>query len=140
VFTATADRLMGEGLLSPSALAKQLPSFRVANSGSTHPATIKRWIERGILLPDGTRLRLEAVKVGARWMSSVPALKRFIDRQTEQRANPTTPAEPRLIPADRLLAAAQSCPDPLVADWLARLAAEPDSPANPHATDSAAAT
>jgi hypothetical protein len=58
-----------------------------------HPASVHRWATRGIPGPDGTRIRLEAVKVGCRWATSVEALGRFLAATTAAatrgRAEPT---------------------------------------------------
>jgi hypothetical protein len=47
-----------------------------------HLAWVHRWATRGIPGPDGTRIRLEAVKVGCRWATSVEALGRFLAATT----------------------------------------------------------
>jgi hypothetical protein len=50
-----------------------------AGRGGARPniSTILRWILRGVPGPDGERVRLEGVRIGARWVTSREALQRF---------------------------------------------------------------
>lgn len=48
----------------------------------THPSTIWRWVFKGCRAPDGRRVRLEAVRVGAHWVTSREAIRRFSDALT----------------------------------------------------------
>jgi hypothetical protein len=48
-----------------------------------------RWVTIGVPGPDGRRVKLEAVRVGGRWLTSVEAMKRFAARLT-----PRPDAEP----------------------------------------------
>jgi hypothetical protein len=69
-----------------------------AGQGHVHPATVLRWILDGIQVGD-TRVRLEAVRVGSRWLTSEEALQRFADQITLGRvgnARPTTTSDPTL--------------------------------------------
>jgi hypothetical protein len=43
-----------------------------------HPSTAWRWITAGAAMPDGTRLKLEAVRCGGRWVTTKAALRRFL--------------------------------------------------------------
>jgi hypothetical protein len=43
-----------------------------------------RWITEGVRLPDGSRVRLEAARLGGRWLTSEPALRRFLAAQTPE--------------------------------------------------------
>jgi hypothetical protein len=47
-----------------------------------HLSTMFRWIVKGVQGPDGSRVRLEAVKLGSRWMTTRQALQRFAERLT----------------------------------------------------------
>ena len=54
-----------------------------ARSGKrTHLSTILRWIRRGAKAPDGSRVRLEGLRLGSRWFTSREALQRFAERLT----------------------------------------------------------
>lgn len=65
---------------SLSQAARLLPAYR--QSRPVNPSTVYRWIADGVRLADGTRLRLEAVRLGGRWLTSTQAIERFIARQT----------------------------------------------------------
>lgn len=69
--------LADEPLISLGQAAKKFPGSRGADR--LHPATISRWIVRGVVAPDGRRVRLEALRVGHRWLTSSGALARFAD-------------------------------------------------------------
>jgi hypothetical protein len=58
-----------------------------------HPATITRWILRGVRALDGQRVRLEAVRVGCRWLTSEAALARFA-AALAMSCDPTPPRSP----------------------------------------------
>ena len=50
------------------------------------PATAYRWIERGALAGDGSRVFLEAVKVGRQLMTTRESIQRFFDELTRRSA------------------------------------------------------
>jgi hypothetical protein len=77
--------LLTEPLLSLPQIAALLPPQRAGRP--VHPETIKNWIRNGTRLPDGTRLRLEAVRVGSRWLSDRTRVARFIEAQTRAAEN-----------------------------------------------------
>jgi hypothetical protein len=69
----------GERTLSLAAAARLLPPGRRGR-----PVTLScvlRWVLDGVKTPQGI-VRLEAVRLGGRWLTSVEALERFADRQT----------------------------------------------------------
>jgi len=72
--------LTKEQILSLPQAARFLPSFRLGKP--VNPATIWRWIADGVKLPDGSRVRLEAIRLGSRWLTSAEALQRFAAAQT----------------------------------------------------------
>jgi hypothetical protein len=86
---------LGRGLSLPQA-ARRFPSYRQAKP--TSPATVWRWITSGVELADGTRVRLEAVRLSGRWLTSEDAISRFVRSQTPGLDDP--PAAPR-PPAER---------------------------------------
>lgn len=75
-----------------TAAAKLIPPGR--SGRRTHLSTLLRWINRGARGPGGTAIRLEAIRLGGRWLTSRAALQRFADRLT-----PTASDEP--MPAPR---------------------------------------
>jgi hypothetical protein len=82
--TDLVKRLMTEGLIGMSAAARRLGTFR--DGKPTHPSTITRWCVVGVSLDDGTKLKLEHVRMGGRngrLCTSEAALVRFIEAQQE---------------------------------------------------------
>src|SRR5262249_3804223 len=72
--------LRNETTLSLTAAARMLPPGRRGR-----PVTLScvlRWILDGVKLPSGEVVRLEASRLGGRWITSVEALERFAERQT----------------------------------------------------------
>jgi hypothetical protein len=76
---SSVERILGEGALGMSAVARRLGKFR--DGRATHPSTPTRWVRDGIELPDGRRLHLEAVVVSGRLVTSWQAVLRFIAAQ-----------------------------------------------------------
>ena len=91
-----AEITAGHGLNLTNA-AKQFPPYR--GTQPVNPSTIWRWITEGIKLASGRRLRLEAIRLGGRWLTSVQAVQRFMQAQTPQFADeppaPTPSAKKR---------------------------------------------
>jgi hypothetical protein len=82
--------LTTEAALSLAAAAKLLPPAR--NGRRCHLSTILRWVLRGAKAPDGTIVRLEACRVGSRWLTSREALQRFSERLTPRLDTQPAPA------------------------------------------------
>jgi hypothetical protein len=87
----TNEILSGSGLNLGQA-ARCFPPYR--ESRPVNPCTIYRWITSGVRLPNGTRLRLEARRVGGRWLTSREAVRRFIDEQTPSIDTASAPRAP----------------------------------------------
>lgn len=82
----------------PLSLAEAGRSFPPHRGGgeSTRPETVHRWITDGVRAADGSRVRLEAVRIGGRWVTSEPAVDRFIRRLSavpDLAPGPRSPAE-----------------------------------------------
>lgn len=73
------ERILDEVPIGICAAAKRLGTFR--NGRPTHPSTVTRWVTRGIVLPDGRNLKLEAIKLNGRFVTSVAAVVRFVAAQ-----------------------------------------------------------
>jgi hypothetical protein len=69
-----------EPLLPLSAAAALVPPARRAKR--THPSTLLRWVLDGIRSSDGARIKLEAIRLGGRWMTTRSALQAFAQRLT----------------------------------------------------------
>jgi hypothetical protein len=63
-------------------LAEAARCCRTANGRPVHPATIARWIFRGVRQANGKRLRLAAVQRSGRWVTDLESLNRFVAAQT----------------------------------------------------------
>src|SRR5438128_2214980 len=76
--------LTQEPPISLAEAAKSIPSGRGAKR--THISTVFRWISRGV-----SGVRLEALRLGGRWVTSREAVQRFAERLTAERsgAQPT---------------------------------------------------
>lgn len=79
--------LANERTISLAAAARMLPPGR--RGRPVNLSTILRWVLDGVRLPNGARIRLEAIRLGGRWITSVEAMERFAARQT-----PDLDAEP----------------------------------------------
>jgi hypothetical protein len=73
-----------------------------------HPSAVTRWILRGLRRPDGSRIRLEAIRAGGTWRIRPSALHNFLGAMTPIPADalPTAPRSPvQRTRADRRAAA-----------------------------------
>jgi hypothetical protein len=91
--TELADRLLAEGLLSMSAIARLLGELK--GGRPVHPSTPYRWATRGVRLPDGSRLFLEAIVLSGKPVSSRAALLRFIAAQQPAGSHTAAVVPPR---------------------------------------------
>jgi hypothetical protein len=86
MFDTTAEK--------PIPLAEACKLVPPARQGKrTHLSTLLRWILRGARNPAGGIVRLEAVRLGSRWMTSREALQRFAEALTPSTDTPA-PATP----------------------------------------------
>lgn len=92
-----------ESTLSIQEACSLLPRGR--NNSRPHFATVYRWILDGAKAPDGQLVKLEASRLGSKYITSKEAIKRFMDRLT-----PADEAAPLPIrsPAARNRAAEQA--------------------------------
>lgn len=81
----------------------RLPGHR--KNQRLHLSTLIRWCSSGVKLRDGTRLRLRAVRVGSRWLTTEAWWQAFTDALTAAH-RPSDPP-PALVrsPAERATAA-----------------------------------
>jgi len=77
--TTIVDRILDEGPIGMSAAAKIYGSFRCGRP--THPSTPIRHHLHGVVLADGRTIRLEAIRIGGRLMTSRAAVVRFVAEQ-----------------------------------------------------------
>jgi hypothetical protein len=69
-----------EALLSLREAAKLLPSARQGRPVSF--ACVWRWVLHGCRAADGQLVRLEALRLGSRWVTSKEAIQRWAERLT----------------------------------------------------------
>lgn len=77
---AEANPLLSETLLSLRQAAARVPSYHGSAARGCNASTVFRWIVDGVRIPGG-RLKLEAVRLAGRWLTSVEALNRFLATQ-----------------------------------------------------------
>ena len=87
--------LRNETIISLAAAARMLPPGRRGRPVTL--SCILRWILDGVRLKSGQIVRLEAVRLGGRWITSTEALQRFAAGQTPEpedlaRPLPLTPS------------------------------------------------
>jgi hypothetical protein len=87
---ADAGTILTETTLSLSQAAKRLPPGR--RGAPVSLACLLRWVLDGARAPEGEKVRLEAVRLGGRWITSVEALARFADRLTPKTSDSPLPA------------------------------------------------
>src|SRR5262245_330663 len=69
-----------------------LTTSRIAHELTCDPSAVVRWIQKGTLLADGTRLKLEAIATPGGWRVSREALDAFLEAVTADRAGKPQPA------------------------------------------------
>jgi hypothetical protein len=84
-----SEIIAGQGL-SLTQAARRFPSARMGRP--VHSSCIWRWMHSGVRLRDGRVVKLECARVAGRWLTSEPALARFIAAQTPATDNSPTPA------------------------------------------------
>jgi hypothetical protein len=72
--------IANETLISLAAAARSMPAGR--NGSPCSLGCILRWVLRGARAPSGDRVRLEAIRLGGRWVTSHEAIQRFAERLT----------------------------------------------------------
>jgi hypothetical protein len=90
--------LQNETVIRLADVGRHLPPGRRGRPVSLSCAL--RWVLDGVKSPAGEVVRLEAARVGGRWLTSVEALQRFADRQTPS-VDGTPIVTPRSVSARR---------------------------------------
>jgi Protein of unknown function (DUF1580) len=79
--------------------AKLYPSFR--NGRPTHVSTLLRHITKGVRLANGDVVRLDGARLGGRWITSIEAVQRFMERLTDGAIGDAASAVARTIRTSR---------------------------------------
>lgn len=82
--------LMSETTLSLTDACRRLPAGR--NGKRPTISCLIRWIVDGTPGPHGTRVRLEGLRVGGKWITSTEALQRYAETLTPRLDNEPCPA------------------------------------------------
>jgi hypothetical protein len=82
-----------EDALSLTDAAKVLPKGR--NGARPQLSTLLRWILGGVRALDGRLVRLEAVRLGRKWVTSRQALQRFVAALTPSHSDTGASPPPR---------------------------------------------
>jgi len=91
-----AEIQSGDGL-SLSAAGRLFPGHR--GGAAVDPSTVFRWVTRGTRTTGGAPVKLEAVRVGVRWLTSRGAVARFVAALTA--ASDPAPAAASPVPRRR---------------------------------------
>lgn len=91
--------ILTDGLIGLAEVSRNLG--RAGRGGSAiHAATLTRWILTGVLLRNGARLRLRAIRAGSKWLTRMEWVTAFLEAQTADRLG-TEPAPAIRTPAER---------------------------------------
>src|SRR5262245_57336026 len=90
------SKILNETVIGFAAAGRKYPGQR--SNRFIDPSTVFRWARSGVRLPGGRRLKLECVRLGGRWLTSLEALQRFADALT---AASDPPSDSRVPPARR---------------------------------------
>jgi hypothetical protein len=101
--SGSSGGLLKETLIGFAAAARRLPALR--GDRPVNPSTIFRWATAGVRSAAGI-VRLEAMRLGGRWLTSVEALERFAAALTPD-FSAQAPEAPR-SPATRSRASAEA--------------------------------
>jgi hypothetical protein len=95
---ATATLLEGERLLSLPKAAARFPGHR--GGEQLHHSTLFRWVTSGVKATTGEMVRLEAIRLGRRWVTSLEAIGRFCERLAGNDSADISPSRSRDVGAD----------------------------------------
>lgn len=106
----TSSRLLQERVVSLAQVGRRFPKSRRGKSAHLTPSAVWRWVVHGISAGNGQRIRLEAVFVAGRWLTSLEAIDRFVAAQQPATTSPDpgSPVPPLQSPAARRRAAEQA--------------------------------
>jgi len=79
----------GDGL-SLSGVGRTIPGHR--GKPTMNPRSVLRWVRDGTITPSGRRVKLEACRVGNRWLTSNSAVARYVQALTDDSEPAATPA------------------------------------------------
>jgi hypothetical protein len=108
--TQQIERILAEDPF-PATAAARVFTTALRGGRPVHPGTVARWIQRGPRLSDGRCVRLEGMRIGKKWLTSRPAIVRFLAAQQPVDQEPLirrSPAERQRADADARAKLAES--------------------------------
>ena len=75
-------------------LARAARPYPGRGTARLHPATLTRWILQGVRGVDGNIVKLEAERIGYRWVTSAAAMQRFTNALASETIGPIVPRSP----------------------------------------------
>jgi hypothetical protein len=78
-------------IIAEIAAGRGISLIELARQHSVNPSTAFRWVLRGLPAGDGTRVRLEALRRGKRWLTTAAAVARFFGALPTSTPPPTAP-------------------------------------------------
>jgi hypothetical protein len=81
--------LSTETTVSLAQVAREQPPGRGGASCSL--GCVLRWVLKGVKSPSGELVRLDAIRLGGRWLTSREAVQRFAERLTPNLSSETAP-------------------------------------------------
>src|SRR5262249_36463284 len=104
--------LSAERAITPAEAARLVPPYRPrqpthAPGQTTHVGRIMRWLLDGARAGDGSRVRLEALRLGGGWITTIQAVERFgvalavAEAARRAPSTPPAPEPPRCAAAGR---------------------------------------
>jgi hypothetical protein len=94
----STNRILGENPIGLSALAQRIRSHR--RKGHVTAQCVWRWLTKGVELSDGSVVKLEAIRLAGRYLTSWAAFERFVVAQQTNGGAAVMPA-PTRSPAKR---------------------------------------
>lgn len=93
---------------SKVAVQRLRTSFAIlARDLGLHVATLARWRDKGILGPEGARIRLKAIRLGGRWTTTAEDVQDFLDKLNATRESDAGTAMRSLAARSKSAAAAE---------------------------------
>lgn len=97
--------LATENIRSLAQAAKLIPSNKTT---TVSPCTVWRWCTTGVRALDGRQVKLDAIRIGGRWVTSVEAIDRFSRDLTGVAAEDEVRPTPSRSPSKRQSASARA--------------------------------
>jgi hypothetical protein len=105
--TVLTKNILAETRMSFAAVSRE---YGQSGGAPINASTPFRWATKGVKTSDGRTIKLEAVKLGSRWITSKEAVERFVARTTAASMPPedNSPAPRSPAARDRAATAAEA--------------------------------